>query len=113
MPIAVLQMKIYFLQEIIVRVRKIIFVKMSKFVYVALTPNQRSLTLPSGQHPYAGHHQRSLSESKTFDIVRHYEQKQRLSAEMSLRYRDNSITESTTSGVSSCDSMFGKNITLK
>lgn len=73
-----------------------------------LTPTQKSLTLPTGQNPTSAHHHRSLSESKTFDILKNYDQRHRLSSEIPLRHRDNSITESTTSGVSSCDSIAGK-----
>lgn len=62
----------------------------------------RQLTLPSNKSPPIIFHQRSLSESKTFDIsLEEYHN------EKWKRMRNSSVTESTTSGVSSCDSHLG------
>lgn len=77
---------------------------------------QKSLTLPANQTPSAVQHKRSLSESKTFEILRTHEQRYRdrvdlkLNMEISQRHRNNSTTESTTSGVSSCESVLGKSV---
>lgn len=60
------------------------------------------------------YHKRSLSESKTFDVLKVQDRKSQDKVEFKLgsdgphRYRDNSITESTTSGVSSCESVLGR-----
>lgn len=58
-------------------------------------------------------HVRSLSESKTTDGISmiaatHMQQKQQ--QQIINRTRFNSSTDSNTSGVSSCDSNFGRNI---
>lgn len=72
---------------------------------------QKSLTLPANQHQASGYHKRSLSESKTFEIIRAPQDTKkgsfRLGTEIVRRVRNNSTTESTTSGVSSCDSFGG------
>lgn len=80
-----------------------------------LPPYQKSLTLPNNQNNSSGYHKRSLSESKTFEIIRGSDNRGRdfrFTADIAQRHRDNSVTESTTSGVSSCDSITGRN-TLK
>ncbi|XP_017771831.1 PREDICTED: rapamycin-insensitive companion of mTOR isoform X1 [Nicrophorus vespilloides] len=72
----------------------------------------KSQTLPN-QNVSASYHKRSLSESKTFEMWRGYLDKKsdtHLSTDLPQRYRDNSVTESTTSGVSSCESVLGKGI---
>ncbi|CAH0555004.1 unnamed protein product [Brassicogethes aeneus] len=63
-------------------------------------------TLPSGRRPYYGHHKRSHSESKTFEMNGFSEDRFKFPYD-SIRLRNHSITESTTSGVSSCDSLQG------
>jgi rapamycin-insensitive companion of mTOR len=71
---------------------------------------QKSLTLPANQNQPSAYHKRSLSESKTFEIIRAPDSKKgsfRLGTEIVRRVRNNSTTESTTSGVSSCDSVGG------
>ncbi|KAF5269709.1 hypothetical protein FQA39_LY08632 [Lamprigera yunnana] len=79
-----------------------------------LTYHQKSSTLPSNQNTSSIQHKRSLSESKTFDVFKILDKKQTVGVEFRLgtdaphRYRDNSTTESTTSGVSSCESVLGK-----
>lgn len=75
--------------------------------------NQKSLTLPYNVQNSGIYHKRSMSESKTFEIIRMPETRGkdvRITIELSQRHRDNSVTESTTSGVSSCDSAVGKNV---
>lgn len=75
---------------------------------------QKSLTLPANQTPPSGHHKRSLSESKTFEMIKCYKQRYQdkldMKIEIAQRQRNNSTTESTTSGVSSCESVMGKSI---
>ncbi|KAJ3642860.1 hypothetical protein Zmor_025609 [Zophobas morio] len=72
---------------------------------------QKSLTLPANQNQPSAYHKRSLSESKTFEIIRAPSDSKkgsfRLGTEIVRRVRNNSTTESTTSGVSSCDSVGG------
>ncbi|XP_018577043.1 rapamycin-insensitive companion of mTOR isoform X2 [Anoplophora glabripennis] len=70
----------------------------------------RQSTLPANRRPPVVFHKRSLSESKTFDVNNGYEEENRPSL-MPLtfgRHRNSSMTESTTSGVSSCDSLHNK-----
>lgn len=79
---------------------------------------QKSLTLPANQTPPSGQHKRSLSESKTFEMVKGHKQRYQDKLDMKLamevtavhRQRNNSTTESTTSGVSSCESVLGKSV---
>ncbi|KAK4875147.1 hypothetical protein RN001_011569 [Aquatica leii] len=79
-----------------------------------LTYQQKSSTLPNNQNNSSIQHKRSLSESKTFDAFKVLDRKIndrvefRVGVDVPHRYRDNSITESTTSGVSSCESVLGK-----
>nr|XP_023027367.1 rapamycin-insensitive companion of mTOR [Leptinotarsa decemlineata] len=70
----------------------------------------RQLTLPSNKRPPIVFHKRSFSESKTFDGNNGFEEENKsgLIPGTFGRYRNNSMTESTTSGVSSCDSLPNK-----
>lgn len=78
---------------------------------VAISAPQKSRTLPTNQNQNNSYHTRSLSESKTFEIIRAPSDSKRasfrLGTEIVRRHRNNSTTESTTSGVSSCDSIGG------
>lgn len=78
--------------------------------YSMVLNQQKSLTLPYNQQTSSAHHKRSLSESKTFEIVRGPDVRNKITIELGQRHRDNSVTESTTSGVSSCESAAGKNV---
>ncbi|XP_019772703.2 rapamycin-insensitive companion of mTOR [Dendroctonus ponderosae] len=64
-------------------------------------------TLPSTRTPPETCHKRSLSESKTFATSNSFDAEQRFGPydNVIMRQRNSSITESTTSGVSSCDSL--------
>lgn len=70
----------------------------------------RQSTLPANRRPPIMFHKRSLSESKTFDVNNGYEEENRpnLVPLTFGRNRNSSMTESTTSGVSSCDSLHNK-----
>ncbi|XP_076265709.1 rapamycin-insensitive companion of Tor isoform X2 [Rhynchophorus ferrugineus] len=75
-----------------------------------LLPNMRKLrqrTLPASRTPTEVFHVRSLSESKTFDTSNGLDDN-RIPYEVPVRQRNTSMTESTTSGVSSCDSLPNK-----
>lgn len=80
------------------------------------TSYQKSLTLPANQTPPSGQHKRSLSESKTFEMIKSQKQRyqdkldMKMAIEVAQRQRNNSTTESTTSGVSSCESVLGKSV---
>ncbi|KAG5892424.1 Rapamycin-insensitive companion of mTOR [Gonioctena quinquepunctata] len=67
----------------------------------------RQSTLPTNKRPPIVFHVRSMSESKTFD-VNHEDHKSSLIPLTFGRQRNSSMTESTTSGVSSCDSLPNK-----
>ncbi|XP_066151016.1 rapamycin-insensitive companion of mTOR [Euwallacea fornicatus] len=76
----------------------------------ALSPDLRKLkqlTLPASGTPPEVFHKRSLSESKTFDTSNGFDLEQKYAAYegVMVRQRNSSVTESTTSGVSSCDSL--------
>jgi len=79
-------------------------------VFVVYTSeHKKSSTLPNNQSSSSIQHKRSLSESKTFELIKGHELKnERLITDIPHRYRDNSVTESITSGVSSCESVIGK-----
>lgn len=71
---------------------------------------QKSSTLPANQQGSSVNHKRSLSESKTFEMLKRDQESLRFISELPRRKRDNSYTESTTSGVSSCDSVPGRHV---
>ncbi|CAH1957732.1 unnamed protein product [Acanthoscelides obtectus] len=73
-------------------------------IYSPESRKLRQSTLPPNRRPPA--HKRSLSESKTFDTSNGYDDDNRLI--IMGRHRNSSMTESTTSGVSSCDSLANK-----
>lgn len=88
--------------------------------FILATSCQKSLTLPANQTPPSGQHKRSLSESKTFEMVKSQKQRYQDKLDMKLalevahhRQRNNSTTESTTSGVSSCESVLGGKSVIK
>lgn len=94
-----------------------LFFPLHIFISVCLGSYQKSLTLPANQTPPCGQHKRSLSESKTFEMVKSHKQRyhqdkldMKMALELAQRQRNNSTTESTTSGVSSCDSVLGKSV---
>lgn len=75
-----------------------------------LSPDMRKVkqwTLPASRTPPEVVHIRSLSESKTFDTSNGFDSEQRYGPyeNVNMRQRNSSMTESTTSGVSSCDSL--------
>ncbi|KAK5644405.1 hypothetical protein RI129_005705 [Pyrocoelia pectoralis] len=90
------------------------FYRRNIFTVFGFNHHQKSSTLPSNQNPSTIQHKRSLSESKTFDALKILDRKAndkvefKVGSDIPHRYRDNSITESTTSGVSSCESVLGK-----
>ncbi|XP_050502878.1 rapamycin-insensitive companion of mTOR [Diabrotica virgifera virgifera] len=71
----------------------------------------RQSTLPTSKRPQIGFHKRSLSESKTFETNNGFYEDIRPHPVPFIttgRHRNSSMTESTTSGVSSCDSLLNK-----
>ncbi|KAL9882938.1 rapamycin-insensitive companion of Tor isoform 1-T1 [Glossina fuscipes fuscipes] len=83
----------------------------------------KSKTLPEGSYPRHAKHQRSLSESKTTDVISLISGSgaatgtaggmiTSFSTHYSYRTRYNSYTDSNTSGVSSCESVTGRAVTV-
>lgn len=78
--------------------------------------HKKSSTLPYSSNNSGIQHRRTLSESKTVDAIKKLDQPNNNNSISNTpnelivphRRRDNSCTESTTSGVSSCDSVLGK-----
>ncbi|CAG9860535.1 unnamed protein product [Phyllotreta striolata] len=74
----------------------------------------RQTTLPGIRKPQCSGHKRSLSESKTLETTNSFFDDIRppsvplTSAVLRYGYRDNSMTDSNTSGISSCDSLVNK-----
>lgn len=82
---------------------------------IVLNPSTKSKTLPEGSYLRHGKHQRSLSESKTTDVISLLSSgtvavvpASSSSFYHSHRTRYNSCTDSNTSGVSSCESVTGR-----
>ncbi|GJQ71662.1 rictor [Trypoxylus dichotomus] len=76
-----------------------------------LHDHKKSSTLPNNQSSSLVQHKRSLSESKTYELIGGHEHrsKDKLTADIPHRYRENSGTEST-SGVGSSESVIGKSL---
>lgn len=84
----------------------------------ALPASAKSKTLPEGSYLRHGRHQRSLSESKTTDVISLLTTGQGMPGVLPMgpaaalhhshRTRYNSCTDSNTSGVSSCESVTGR-----
>uniref|UniRef100_A0A1A9W1W4 Rapamycin-insensitive companion of mTOR n=1 Tax=Glossina brevipalpis TaxID=37001 RepID=A0A1A9W1W4_9MUSC len=83
----------------------------------------KSKTLPEGSYPRHAKHQRSLSESKTTDVISLISgpgatnaatggMVTSFSTHYSYRTRYNSYTDSNTSGVSSCESVTGRAVNV-
>lgn len=83
----------------------------------------KSKTLPEGSYPRHAKHQRSLSESKTTDVISLISGSgaatgatggmiTSFSTHYSYRTRYNSYTDSNTSGVSSCESVTGRAVNV-
>lgn len=65
-------------------------------------------TLPAGRRPPCIYHKRSYSESKTFEMNGYSEDKIKSPADRpDRRFRNHSVTESSTSGISSYESLQG------
>lgn len=76
-----------------------------------LHDHKKSSTLPNNQSSSLIQHKRSLSESKTYELIGTHEHrsKDRLTTDIPHRHRENSGTEST-SGVGSSESVVGKSL---
>ncbi|KAI4461162.1 cytosolic regulator pianissimo [Holotrichia oblita] len=76
-----------------------------------LHDHKKSSTLPNNQSSSLIQHKRSLSESKTYELIGTHEHrsKDKLTTDIPHRHRENSGTEST-SGVGSSESVVGKSI---
>ncbi|CAG9817290.1 unnamed protein product [Phaedon cochleariae] len=90
--------------------------RLRDFIGSTCSPERRRMrqsTLPTNKRPPIVFHTRSLSESKTFDVKNGFDEDHSSSLVPFAygRHRNSSMTESTTSGVSSCDSLPNKHAT--